>query len=351
MSARADTESARDAHSISVVIPAYNSEALLTEAIASVYDQTIEPSEVIVVNDGSTDGTEALLERLAPALPPTFRWFSKPNGGSASARNAGLKFATGRLLAFLDHDDRWLPEKLVRQLDQFIADPELMLSFTAMNVVRYERAADGSLIRGPEDRATPRSSRTRRHGVAEISPASLPPNWNSTQESLLRTLVSQEALIGSLSSVMVRREVFEVVGMFNEELSVTDDFLMWLKMAAAGMKFEYMPEPMVEYRMHEGNLHGDRPALWNDLASVYDEFLAKGGLSRQMLKRIRLRRWCAHWHLLTAIQEQQEGNSTRARHHVLRAARVHPPSIRPGWIRILGIGSPPDPFPRRASWR
>jgi len=312
-----------------------------------VYKQTLVPSEVIVVNDGSTDDTESLLRRLSDRLPKTFRWITKENGGSASARNAGIRLATRRFIAFLDHDDLWFPEKIARQMDQFAAEPELTLSFTAMTVAPYELAEDGSL------RAQSSSDRDRNDATpadpshAEISlirkqtgPYGLFPSWNPEPEAVLAQLMSDPPM-GSLSTVMVRREAFERIGLFNQELRISDDWLMWLNMAAAGMKFGHVPEEMVLYRNHESNLTRSRLTVWNDLCSMFDEFLATNELPRRVRKQIRLRRSCAYWHLITAIQELNVGSKRGARKHVLRAAWIHPPSVRIGWARMLGIGSAP----------
>jgi glycosyltransferase involved in cell wall biosynthesis len=321
---------------VSVVIPAYNSEGFLEEAVDSVYAQTVRPREVIVVNDGSTDATESLLRRLAARLPPTFRWVTKGNGGSASARNVGIGLASGRFIAFLDHDDLWASQKLARQLDQFAADPDLSLSFTAMRVTPYERAEGGSLKPGSDE--GPGSNAGLIRPPSGVS--SLHPDWNPEPEAVLERLIAIPQ-IGSLSTVMIRREAINRMGGFNEKIRVSDDWLLWLNMAAAGMKFGHIPEMMVEYRLHEGNLTRSRLQHSNDLTRVFDEFLATNELPRDIRRRIRLRWWCAHRHLVTAIGELQAGNKKQARHHILKAARVHPQSIRPGWIRMLGIGPPP----------
>lgn len=97
---------------VSVVIPAFNAESFLGEALDSVLGQTARPTEVIVVDDGSTDGTRALVRRYSDAV----RLVTQDNGGAARARNVGARQATGEWLAFLDADDVWLPEKLEKQL-------------------------------------------------------------------------------------------------------------------------------------------------------------------------------------------------------------------------------------------
>jgi glycosyltransferase involved in cell wall biosynthesis len=111
---------------VSCIIPAYNSERYLAEALDSVLAQTHRPLQVIVVDDGSTDGTAALAARYGEAIT----LLRQPNRGVASARNCGLRRATGEFVAYLDADDLWHPEKLTRQLARFQERPEIDLSVT-----------------------------------------------------------------------------------------------------------------------------------------------------------------------------------------------------------------------------
>src|SRR4051794_30242570 len=102
--------------SVSVVIPTYNCADLLPRAIASAFDQTVPPVEVIVVNDGCTDDTDAVMRQLVDETSKNLRYVVKENGGEASARNTGVAHATGEFVAFIDQDDVWLPDKLETQL-------------------------------------------------------------------------------------------------------------------------------------------------------------------------------------------------------------------------------------------
>lgn len=97
---------------ISVIIPVYNGERYLAEAIKSVLGQTLPAAEVIVVDDGSTDGSVEIARRFSPSV----RYFRQTNQGPATARNVGVNAAQGQMLAFLDADDLWLPEKLAKQV-------------------------------------------------------------------------------------------------------------------------------------------------------------------------------------------------------------------------------------------
>jgi glycosyltransferase involved in cell wall biosynthesis len=309
---------------VSAVIPVYNSGELAAEAIQSVYAQTVRPSEVIVVDDGSTDHTPPILRRFEGR--PGFILIRKPNGGEASARNAGLERATGDYIAFLDHDDLWHAEKLERQLEHFASDPGLALSFTG-----YSLAYRGE----PEAHGRNRAPKVIRHKT-----------WDPDPDQVLDQLLSGRCPIGTLSTVMMRRAALARVTPFDEGLLLLSDYLMYLRFAAARMKMDYLPDVLVEYRWHGFNLSGDirRDHLCQMLDRLCEHYASE--LPEQV--RMRARWWRARWHFLTAIDAIQTGDTPRARRHIIAAARVRPLSIRPGWIRMLGIGSAPaarDPRP------
>ena len=106
---------------VSVVIPVYNGDRYLAEAITSVLDQTYKNFELIVVDDGSTDGSAEIAKSYKQAVLYTFQ----PNGGLSKARNTGLALARGKYIAFLDHDDLWLPHKLARQVTYLDSHPDV----------------------------------------------------------------------------------------------------------------------------------------------------------------------------------------------------------------------------------
>ena len=115
---------------MSIVMPAYNSEKLLGESVASVMAQTYREWELLIVDDASEDGTASIAERLAREDSRVRLIRLEQNGGVANARNVGMQAALGRYLAFLDSDDLWLPEKLEMQLG-FMKEKEAGFSFTS----------------------------------------------------------------------------------------------------------------------------------------------------------------------------------------------------------------------------
>jgi len=111
----------------SVIVPTYNCESLLPRALDSVADQTVDDWEIVLVNDGSTDGTADVAARYARRLQDRFIYIHQPNHGCSHARNRGIDVCRGRFVAFLDSDDEYQPTKLERQLRLFDLRPELGL--------------------------------------------------------------------------------------------------------------------------------------------------------------------------------------------------------------------------------
>jgi glycosyltransferase involved in cell wall biosynthesis len=195
---------------VSVVIPAYNADWCVAKAIDSVLAQDFRDFEVIVVNDGSTDDTVAVLAGYGEMI----RAVHQANGGLSSARNAGIRAALGDLVAFLDADDWWLPGKLSRQVELMAARPEVGFSSTAARV----EDPDGSLLN-----------------------LWACPQWEG---AFLAHLFGELACVaGSGSAVMVRRGLFDQAGGFDESLRSLEDIDMWLRLAAV-TDYACIPEPL-----------------------------------------------------------------------------------------------------------
>ena len=184
---------------VSVVMPAYNVAWCIGRAVDSVLAQDFRPCELIVVNDGSTDGTGALLEGYGAAITV----INQENRGMSAARNAGIRRARGTYVAFLDADDWWLAGKLSRQVELMHGRPEIGFSSTTVRV----EDDDGRLLnlwRCP-------------NGSTEI----------------LATLFAQNAAIaGGCSAVMARRDLLDRVGLFDESLRGFEDPDLWMRLAA-----------------------------------------------------------------------------------------------------------------------
>ncbi|HNU10254.1 MAG TPA: glycosyltransferase family A protein [Rubrivivax sp.] len=208
------------APTVSVVIPAYNAAWCVRKAIDSVLAQDFGAHEIIVVNDGSTDDTLAVLRSYDGAI----RIVDQRNSGLSSARNAGIRAATGEFVAFLDADDWWLPSKLARQVDLLHARPDVGFVSTAARV---------------ED---PQGQFLNAWPCTECSGPFLPWLFGANGD-----------VAGSGSAVMARRGLFEQVGGFDETLHSLEDVDMWMRLAAV-TGYACVSEPLAVILKRPGSM-------------------------------------------------------------------------------------------------
>jgi glycosyltransferase involved in cell wall biosynthesis len=199
---------------ISCIVPVFNGERYLREALYSILAQTYRPLEVLVADDGSTDGTAAVVASYGAQI----RYVSQPNAGPAAARNLGLRGARGEFVAFLDADDLWYPEKLTRQMARFAARPELALCVThARN------------FWAPELRERAARYSNHRRMAASI------PDYSTV------TLLAQ-------------RTLFDTVGGFDAAFAVGEDTDWFLRAAECAAVMELLPDVLVYRRLHQTNM-------------------------------------------------------------------------------------------------
>lgn len=221
---------------VSVVIPTYNREAFLPDAIDSVLSQTLRPYEIIVVDDGSTDATSKVLEKYSNEITI----IRQENSGVSVARNAGIKIASGSLVAFLDSDDIWLPKKLARELECFESDPALALVHSDVFLLK-----DGV-------RTRPRSGREKFSG-------------NCYSEFFF-----ESPAFPILSTVMVRASSIARVGLFDEHLRTSEDIDFWLRIARF-YPFKFINESLILRRIHGQNLTCDMSKFFVTDLRVYEK--------------------------------------------------------------------------------
>lgn len=197
---------------VSVVIPTHNRVDLLPRAIESVLNQTYKDIELIVVSDGSTDGTDELMAKYANDSRIKYINY-KPAKGGNYARNSGFDAASGDYVAFLDDDDEWLPPKIEKQVALMKADDEVGLVYTGINCIYVNENISYPFI--PKLRG------------------------DLSKEILFRNYV------GSTSSVMLRKSFCESCR-FDENLQALQDYDLWIKILQ-GCKADVVPEPMVNY--------------------------------------------------------------------------------------------------------
>lgn len=196
---------------ISVVIPLYNKEKSIASTLQSVLAQTYADYEIIVVDDGSSDNGAAVVESVISQCPISnvqsqIRLFSKPNGGVCSARNFGIEKSHGEYIALLDGDDQWDKEYLAEQVKMIADFPE-----AAMWGINFAELNQGKLIRKLE--------------------TALPDGYRGYVENYFRMPKRNSDLFCS-SSVVIRRKVFDKVGLFDERIKYAEDSDMWFRIIA-----------------------------------------------------------------------------------------------------------------------
>lgn len=246
---------------VSVVIPAYNVSGDIAETLASVFAQEFTNFEVIVVNDGSSD-TAALEEAIGP-YRDRILYLVQANAGPSAARNAGIERARGDFVAFLDGDDRWLPDCLADQVRRATADPTLAVVH-----------GDAEIIGNPVY-----AGKTLRQL-----------NGASEQVTLLNLLAERSSVTTSCS--MVRRDWLNRVGRFDPAFRRSEDFDLWLRIAHAGGRFDGTAKVLAQYRRDGTGASTDLVAMADAILAVFDKCertLSLGAAERTALAAARSR--------------------------------------------------------------
>ncbi len=221
--ALSETGSAMNRPRVSVIIPVYNGAADVQAAISSALQQQNCDVEVLAVNDGSHDNTPEILDSCARQYGDRLRVVHQSNQGLPRTRNNAVRVSHGEWIAFLDHDDEWLPEKLERQLAAADA--------TGADLVYTNARNFGSIERVDELR---------------YAPGKMP------HGDVFQSLLMDNFLV--VSSVMVRRSAFDRAGGFNEAQLMVEDWDLWLRLAASGCRFAAVSEALTRYRWRADSL-------------------------------------------------------------------------------------------------
>jgi len=196
---------------VSVIIPVYNGARYVVDAIGSVLEQTHRDLEIVVVDDGSTDDSPAILGRFAAPV----RVIRQENGGTGAARNRGVSASRGELLAFLDQDDLWMPAKLTMQIAALRTHAELEAVFGMVEQFHSPELGEGFRQRIPIPRAP--------------IPGYLP------------------------SAMLVKRTAFERIGPFGERWQLVEWTEWFVRAIELGLVLSVLPEVVARRRLHEGN--------------------------------------------------------------------------------------------------
>ena len=237
---------------VSVVIPTYNNAGTLAQAIQSVLAQTYGEIDVVVVDDGSTDGTPEVMREF-----PGVRYLRQANGGLPAARNAGIAATRGELIAFLDSDDWWEPEKIAAQVERLRATPEVGLVYTDLRVI-YD---DGRVL--------------------ESFLASRP----LAGDGLVFDRLVQSGFILP-STVLLRREVLEQVGTFDESMRSHEDIELWLRVTRR-WPVALVREALTNRRQGTGNMTANPYLRAEYSVRLCEKVLGHGGLSAEQERAVR----------------------------------------------------------------
>jgi len=223
--------------SVCVVIPAYNSAPFIAAALDSVLAQSHPVSEIIVVDDGSTDSTPQIV-----AGYPHVKWVSQDHRGPSAARNSGIRRALCEYVAFLDSDDLWQPDKIEKQLAALAAHPSAAFAFSTLAIFfsRDAREVSNQLYMPDELRAW-LGARSTEAGWA----------FGNVYSLLLR------ANCVLTSSVLVRRSALLEAGLFDESLSHGEDHELWLRLARRWPAV-FITDVIAKYRIHSSSISGRR---------------------------------------------------------------------------------------------
>jgi glycosyltransferase involved in cell wall biosynthesis len=195
------------------VVPVFNGERYIAEALDSILAQTYARTEIVVADDGSTDGTWRVVERYGERI----RFVTQPTAGPAATRNLGLRTSTGELVAFLDSDDLWHQEKLERQVRRFREKPELQACVTHVQMFWV-------------------------------------PELKEEQEQYVDNPRTSPVPGYATTTLLTRREIFGKVGDFRTDLWFSDATEWFMRARERAVVMELLPDVLTFHRMHESNL-------------------------------------------------------------------------------------------------
>jgi glycosyltransferase involved in cell wall biosynthesis len=244
---------------VSVIIPVYNAAAHLETAVQSVLAQTYPHFELLVVDDGSSDGSLDIARRCAERDPDRIQVLQHPGGinrGVAESRNLAASRARGKYLAFLDADDRWLPEKLARQVEYMEDEPDLGLTFTKARIIRE---GEGHAFIPGVDVLGNRPPRDHKQALVQIIAVTV--NY-------------------IFSTVMVRTDCFRAIDGFPESLPYQSEDRLMVARVSADHCVDWVPHVLCEYLAHEESYsarvirHGTAPLIFFDMQVRMVDWLA-----------------------------------------------------------------------------
>lgn len=237
---------------ISVVVPSYNHERFVAAAIRSIIGQSRPPDELVVIDDGSRDGSAEVIERELAQAPFPARLIARENRGLSATLNEGLRLTSGSYFAYLASDDTWAPTRLATGIAALEADPDAVMAYGAATIVDAQDRVLGTW--------------GRNYHVANLS-----------LDDLLRF-----TSIPLAATVTYRRAAIESIG-WNES-SPMEDYELYLRLSSRG-PFAYVESPEGSWRMHESNVSKDLPKMLREALSTQRRVAEDLGIGEDALRR------------------------------------------------------------------
>jgi len=288
---------------VSTIMATYNYGQYLAGAIESALVQTYSDHELVIVDDGSTDDTPQVIASYRDN--PRVRYFRTDHVGQPAAKNYGIGQAQGELIAFLDADDLWQPEKLARQLPLFDASPDVGVVYSRFEMIDSQ----GALL------AYDQPELYRGDVLAQMF---------------------RQNFVG-FSTCVVRRAVFEDVGKFNERIPMAIDYELWLRVARK-WRFDYVDAPLLLYRTGHANLSQRSEERLQIALEIMDRFVASVGddprLSQPAIRQAYAETYCT----LGLVRRERSRQAAAAA--LCRAIAWQPTALKP-W-RELGAALLPE---------
>jgi len=283
--------------SVSVIIPLYNSEKFIGDTLDSVLSQTYQDFEIIAVDDGSIDNTSSAVRIKNDSR---IRYIRQENAGISAARNRGIAEAKGDYIAFIDHDDKWLPDKLETQFSVLKNDIRAGLVFSNAHIID--------------------SSGRRSNNFFNITK----PSSGMVFERLL------EGNFIPVLTTVVRKDVFDEVGLFDQRYRIAEDWDMFLRIS---LKYPviYVNRPLAEYRVHGSSFSKNRELLLTESMDIIDRLVsfAKHDAQRRM-KKMR----AGYWSILGSLC-LKKGDRLKAKRYFSNSIKDSFFNVRP-YVGLAG---------------
>lgn len=290
---------ARPAPRVSVITPTYNRAKFLGLAIESVLGQTYPSLEHIVIDDGSTDDTGAVIDRYK--ADARLRFARQSNSGQAVARNVGLRMARGEFICFLDSDNLWKLDKLERQVRLLDENPRVDIVYGDLDTIDEEGTIDAS------------AKQMKRY------------SGRITKHLLIDNFVS-------FNTAMVRRRCFDEMGGLNESVRAGDDYDLWLRFSAK-YEFLYVPQNFAQYRVMRDQISSDKEKRFASNKATIERFLASnpGIISEEQQRYVWSRYYVRRGRQRASVGRLKDGLSD-----VITALKLKPTS-KNSWRALLRL--------------